>query len=108
MPVEAAGVIAIPDLTSYTPLPWVRDGLALVHWPPGSTPSRAAGGSPTTCGTISADGVVESDVAVRVNLVTGGASANPHVSEADFRLSRFAEGAPLRSPHPYVGAGEMR
>jgi sarcosine oxidase subunit beta len=33
---------------------------------------------------------------------------NPHVSEADFRLSRFAEGAPLRSPHPYVGAGEMR
>jgi sarcosine oxidase subunit beta len=42
------------------------------------------------------------------DLVTGGASANPHVSEADFRLSRFAEGAPLRSPHPYVGAGEMR
>ncbi|MDT7563872.1 MAG: hypothetical protein QOG76_2496, partial [Pseudonocardiales bacterium] len=42
------------------------------------------------------------------DLVTGGASANPHVCEADFRLSRFAEGAPLRSPHPYVGAGEMR
>jgi glycine/D-amino acid oxidase-like deaminating enzyme len=42
------------------------------------------------------------------DLVTGGASANPYVSEADFRLSRFAEGAPLRSPHPYVGAGEMR
>ena len=25
-----------------------------------------------------------------------------------FPLTRFADGAPLRSPHPYVGAGEMR
>ncbi|HEX4360336.1 MAG TPA: type III glutamate--ammonia ligase [Pseudonocardia sp.] len=27
-------LIAIPDLSSYTPLPWVRDGLALVHCDP--------------------------------------------------------------------------
>jgi glutamine synthetase len=27
-------LIAIPDLASYTPLPWVRDGLALVHCDP--------------------------------------------------------------------------
>ncbi|WP_214108950.1 NAD(P)/FAD-dependent oxidoreductase [Acrocarpospora catenulata] len=26
----------------------------------------------------------------------------------DFRLTRFAEGRPLTSPHPYAGAGEMR
>ncbi|MEJ2889249.1 type III glutamate--ammonia ligase [Actinomycetospora aeridis] len=27
-------LVAIPDVTSYTPLPWVRDGLALVHCDP--------------------------------------------------------------------------
>jgi glutamine synthetase len=27
-------LIAMPDLASYTPLPWVRDGLALVHCDP--------------------------------------------------------------------------
>jgi glutamine synthetase len=27
-------LIAVPDLASYTPLPWVRDGLALVHCDP--------------------------------------------------------------------------
>src|SRR5690606_22085063 len=27
-------LIAIPDLASYTPLPWVREGLALVHCDP--------------------------------------------------------------------------
>jgi sarcosine oxidase, subunit beta len=42
------------------------------------------------------------------DLVVDGRSGLPHVPESDFRLSRFAEGAPLRSPHPYVGAGEMR
>jgi glycine/D-amino acid oxidase-like deaminating enzyme len=42
------------------------------------------------------------------DLVVDGASSDPHVPESDFRLSRFAEGALLRSPHPYVGAGEMR
>ncbi|WP_327143055.1 NAD(P)/FAD-dependent oxidoreductase [Nocardia sp. NBC_01327] len=32
----------------------------------------------------------------------------PNVEAADFRYERFAEGRPLLSPHPYVGAGEMR
>ncbi|GAA2900397.1 FAD-binding oxidoreductase [Pseudonocardia halophobica] len=42
------------------------------------------------------------------DLVVDGKSSHPDVPEYDFRLSRFAEGALLRSPHPYVGAGEMR
>ena len=42
------------------------------------------------------------------DLVVDGKSGRPDVPESDFRLSRFAEGALLRSPHPYVGAGEMR
>jgi sarcosine oxidase subunit beta len=42
------------------------------------------------------------------DLVVDGRSSHPHIPETDFRLSRFAEGALLRSPHPYVGAGEMR
>jgi glycine/D-amino acid oxidase-like deaminating enzyme len=42
------------------------------------------------------------------DLVTGGASSDPQIPETDFRLSRFAEGDLLRSPYPYVGAGEMR
>ncbi|MFR9807023.1 NAD(P)/FAD-dependent oxidoreductase [Pseudonocardia sp. RS010] len=42
------------------------------------------------------------------DLVVDGTSSRPDVPEADFRLSRFADGLPLRSPHPYVGAGEMR
>ncbi|MCE3552688.1 FAD-binding oxidoreductase [Pseudonocardia sp. RS11V-5] len=42
------------------------------------------------------------------DLVVDGGSSHPDVPESDFRLSRFAEGALLRSPHPYVGAGEMR
>jgi glycine/D-amino acid oxidase-like deaminating enzyme len=46
--------------------------------------------------------------ALVADLVLDGHSGIPDVPESDFRLSRFAEGAPLRSPHPYVGAGEMR
>jgi sarcosine oxidase, subunit beta len=42
------------------------------------------------------------------DLVVDGRSGVPEIPESDFRLSRFAEGALLRSPHPYVGAGEMR
>jgi sarcosine oxidase, subunit beta len=42
------------------------------------------------------------------DLVLDGRSGDPDVPESDFRLGRFAEGALLRSPHPYVGAGEMR
>ena len=42
------------------------------------------------------------------DLVVDGRSADPRIPESDFRLSRFAEGTPLKSPYPYVGAGEMR
>jgi sarcosine oxidase, subunit beta len=42
------------------------------------------------------------------DLVVDGRSSVPEIPGSDFRLSRFAEGDLLRSPHPYVGAGEMR
>ncbi|MDX1871350.1 FAD-binding oxidoreductase [Mycolicibacterium sp. 120266] len=42
------------------------------------------------------------------DLVVDGRSADPRIPESDFRLSRFAEQDLLRSPYPYVGAGEMR
>ena len=42
------------------------------------------------------------------DLVTDGVSSDADIPARDFRLSRFAEGDLLRSPHPYVGAGQMR
>ncbi|MGD9525773.1 NAD(P)/FAD-dependent oxidoreductase [Pseudonocardia sp.] len=42
------------------------------------------------------------------DLVADGKSSDADVPAADFRLSRFAEGALLTSPHPYLGAGQMR
>lgn len=42
------------------------------------------------------------------DLVLEGDSTDPDVPASDFRLERFAEGRPLTSLHPYVGAGEMR
>jgi sarcosine oxidase subunit beta len=42
------------------------------------------------------------------DLVVDGKSSDPDIPESDFRLSRFAEGDLLTSPHPYVGAGQMR
>jgi sarcosine oxidase, subunit beta len=42
------------------------------------------------------------------DLVVDGRSADPRIPERDFRLARFAEGDLLRTPYPYVGAGEMR
>ena len=42
------------------------------------------------------------------DLVVDGRSADPRIPESDFRLSRFAEDDPLKSPYPYVGAGQMR
>ncbi|MDT5068674.1 MAG: hypothetical protein QOK02_4829 [Mycobacterium sp.] len=42
------------------------------------------------------------------DLVVDGRSADPRIPETEFRLSRFAENDLLRSPYPYVGAGEMR
>ncbi|MCW2689220.1 MAG: FAD-dependent oxidoreductase [Mycobacterium sp.] len=42
------------------------------------------------------------------DLVVDGHSADPRIPETDFRLCRFADGELLKSPYPYVGAGEMR
>ncbi|MCD2196897.1 FAD-binding oxidoreductase [Actinomycetospora endophytica] len=42
------------------------------------------------------------------DLVVDGKSSIADIPESDFRLSRFAEGELLTSPHPYVGAGQMR
>jgi sarcosine oxidase subunit beta len=42
------------------------------------------------------------------DLVVDGRSADPRIPESDFRLSRFAENDLLKTPYPYVGAGQMR
>ncbi|GAC67345.1 NAD(P)/FAD-dependent oxidoreductase [Gordonia soli] len=42
------------------------------------------------------------------DLLTTGTTTLPNVDPRDFRYSRFAEGQPLISLNPYVGAGEMR
>lgn len=42
------------------------------------------------------------------DLVIDGYSRDSRIPAHDFRLSRFAEGDPLKTPYPYVGAGEMR
>ncbi len=42
------------------------------------------------------------------DLVVDGYSTDPNVPAEDFRLGRFAEGALLKTPYPYVGAGQMR
>lgn len=42
------------------------------------------------------------------DLILDGASRDPRVPEQDFRFSRFADGDPLKTPFPYLGAGEMR
>ena len=42
------------------------------------------------------------------DLAIDGRSADPRIPETDFRLSRFAENDLLKTPYPYVGAGQMR
>jgi sarcosine oxidase subunit beta len=42
------------------------------------------------------------------DLVVDGRSSDPRIPHTDFRLSRFADGELLKSPYPYVGAGQMR
>jgi glycine/D-amino acid oxidase-like deaminating enzyme len=42
------------------------------------------------------------------DLVIDGDSRDSRIPAGNFRLSRFAEGDPLKTPYPYVGAGEMR
>ncbi|MGP4054644.1 NAD(P)/FAD-dependent oxidoreductase [Mycobacterium sp. 4D054] len=42
------------------------------------------------------------------DLVVDGHSSDSRIPASDFRLSRFAEGDLLKTPYPYVGAGQMR
>lgn len=42
------------------------------------------------------------------DIVVDGHSNDPQIPESDFRLSRFDEGDLLKTPYPYVGAGQMR
>lgn len=42
------------------------------------------------------------------DLVIDGHSSDPRIPASDFRFSRFAEDDPLKTPYPYVGAGQMR
>jgi sarcosine oxidase, subunit beta len=42
------------------------------------------------------------------DLIMDGYSRHRDIDARDFRLARFDDGAPLVSPHPYVGAGQMR
>ncbi|MFB1294393.1 NAD(P)/FAD-dependent oxidoreductase [Mycobacterium sp. pW049] len=42
------------------------------------------------------------------DLVIDGHSSDPRIPASDFRFSRFAENDPLKTPYPYVGAGQMR
>jgi glycine/D-amino acid oxidase-like deaminating enzyme len=42
------------------------------------------------------------------DLLIDGRSADARIPESDFRLSRFDDGDLLKTPYPYVGAGEMR
>lgn len=42
------------------------------------------------------------------DIVTQGRSSDPDIKAEDFRLERFEQNQPLRSQHPYVGAGQMR
>lgn len=42
------------------------------------------------------------------DLVCDGKSSRAEIPDADFRLSRFADGQHLRSEHGYVGAGPLR
>ena len=42
------------------------------------------------------------------DLITVGHSRHPDIDHHDFRFERFGSGERLVSPHPYVGAGQMR
>jgi sarcosine oxidase subunit beta len=42
------------------------------------------------------------------DIVTQGRSSDPDIKAEDFRLERFEQNQPLRSQHPYAGAGQMR
>ncbi|KWX68733.1 FAD-binding oxidoreductase [Mycobacterium sp. NAZ190054] len=42
------------------------------------------------------------------DIVIDGHSSDSRIPASDFRFSRFDEGDPLKTPYPYVGAGQMR
>jgi sarcosine oxidase subunit beta len=42
------------------------------------------------------------------DLIVAGFSRHPDIDHRDFRWERFGDEEPLVSPHPYVGAGQMR
>jgi len=42
------------------------------------------------------------------DIMTAGTSRHADIDHLDFRWDRFASNAPLVSPHPYAGAGQMR
>ncbi|MDA2889919.1 FAD-binding oxidoreductase [Mycolicibacterium sp. BiH015] len=42
------------------------------------------------------------------DIVIDDRSSDPRIPASDFRFSRFAENDPLKTPYPYVGAGQMR
>jgi glycine/D-amino acid oxidase-like deaminating enzyme len=42
------------------------------------------------------------------DLIMDGHSRHRDIDARDFRFERFADDTPLLSPHPYVGAGQMR
>jgi hypothetical protein len=42
------------------------------------------------------------------DIVTQGRSSDPDIKAEDFRLERLEQNQPLRSQHPYAGAGQMR
>ena len=46
--------------------------------------------------------------ALMADIVTQGASSDPRIKAGDFRLERFEQQLPLKSQHPYSGAGQMR
>jgi hypothetical protein len=42
------------------------------------------------------------------DLIVSGRSRHADINHLDFRWDRFADDDLLVSPHPYVGAGQMR
>ena len=42
------------------------------------------------------------------DIVVDGHGSDPRIPSSDFRFSRFADGELLKTPYPYVGAGQMR
>jgi sarcosine oxidase subunit beta len=42
------------------------------------------------------------------DLIVSGASRHPDIDHLNFRWQRFGDEDLLTSPHPYLGAGQMR